>query len=299
MSRLRRLPELSRWLLLASGPLILYGVLYGYPIFQLVRGSFDAFDPLKGSISAFQPDFYTKFLTDSFYLGVLWRTVRISLTVTVICAVGAYPVSYFVARSEGRMRTLMIIILLIPLVTSPVVVAYGWLVLLGTKGLVNDALIGAGLIDEPIKLIFREFTLVLGLVYVNATFMVFAIAASLRNLDWNLVLAARSLGASGKRAFWSVVLPSSLPGVAAGCLIVFSLSMSAYAVPALIAGPQVKVMSELIYEQGMSLLNWPFAACMSVILLASTTGVLGGWQAFGRLHRIRATRRAGAASGAN
>jgi putative spermidine/putrescine transport system permease protein len=128
--------------------------------------------------------------------------------------------------------------------------------------------------------------------------MVLAVSASLRNLDWNLVLVARSLGASGGRAFWSVVLPSSLPGVAAGCLIVFSLSMSAYAVPALIAGPQVKVMSELIYEQGMSLLNWPFAACMSVILLASTTGVLGSWQAVGRLHRIHATHRAGAASGA-
>ena len=274
-----------RWLLLAGGPLILYSIVYALPVLQLFRGSLDQFHPLKGAISAVDFAFYVKFLTDPYYLGVLWRTIRLSLTITVICAVAGYPISYYLARGSGRFRQLLIIVLLIPLVTSPVVVAYGWLILLGSKGLVNDILIAVGATDEPIKLIYTEFTLIIGLVHVLIPFMVLAIAAPLQNLDWNLVLAARSLGATGPGAFWRIVLPLSLPGIATGSLIVFSLAMSAYAVPVLIAGPQVKVMSELIYEQGMALLNWPFAAAMSVLLLVVTTGVLAGargiafWQA--------------------
>lgn len=104
--------------------------------------------------------------------------------------------------------------------------------------------------------------------------MVLSIAAPLQNMNWTLVLAARSLGATGAAAFWWIVLPLSLPGVATGSLIVFSLAMSAYAVPALIAGPQAKIMSQLIYEQGISLLNWPFAAAMSIILIVATTGLV-------------------------
>ncbi|CAN5197137.1 ABC transporter permease [soil metagenome] len=264
------------WLLLAGGPAVVFALIYGLPILQLFRGSLDRFDPITGSISAVDPGYYIKFLTDSYYLGVLWRTIRLSLTITIICAVAGYPLSYFLARSTGRFRQTLIIILLIPLVTSPVVVAYGWLILLGSKGVINDTFIALGLIDEPIKLIYREMTLTIGLVHVLIPFMVLAIAAPLQNLDWNLVLAARSLGAGGTRAFRHVIFPLSLPGIATGSLIVFSLAMSAYAVPALIAGPQVKVMSELIYEQGMSLLNWPFAAAMAVILIAVTTGLMAG-----------------------
>jgi putative spermidine/putrescine transport system permease protein len=263
---------------------------------QILRSSLDRFDPITGVIPALAPDFYVKFLTDSFYLGVLWRTVKLSLIVTVVTAIASYPVAYFLVRNRGRLRLALIIILLIPLVTSPVVVAYGWLVLLGSKGLVNELLIALGIIDEPIKLIYTAFTLVVGLVEVLAAFMVLSISASLQNVDWNLVLAARSLGATGWRSFRAVILPLSLPGIGTGCLLVFSLSMSAYAVPALIAGPQVKVMSELIYEQTMALLNWPFAGCMSIILLLSTTGVFSASTALARWWREREIRQAARAA---
>src|SRR5207244_10247806 len=125
-------------------------------------------------------------------------------------------------------RQIFLIFLLIPLVTSPVVVAYGWLILLGSKGVINDTLMALGIVDEPIKLIYRELTLTIGLVHVLIPFMVLAIAAPLQTLDWNLVLAARSLGATGAKAFWQIVLPLSIPGIGTGSLIVFSLAMSAY-----------------------------------------------------------------------
>ncbi|MGE4247488.1 MAG: ABC transporter permease [Parvibaculaceae bacterium] len=287
--------SIRQWLVLAGAPIVLYAVIYALPVLELFRGSLDRFDPVKGAISAFDFGFYEKFLTDSYYLGVLWRTIRISLVITVICAVAGYPVSYFLARSRSWLRQVVLIFLLIPLVTSPVVVAYGWLILLGSKGVINEIIMALGLSDEPIKLIYREFTLTIGLVHVLVPFMVLAVAAPLQNLDWNLVLAARSLGATGTGAFLRIVLPLSLAGVATGSLIVFSLSMSAYAVPALIAGPQVKVMSELIYEQGMSLLNWPFAAAMSVILLVVTTGVLAGARGLETLRTNLALRRTEAA----
>ncbi len=287
MSPGRARHELGRWLRLALLPTALFAVIYAWPMVQILRGSLNGFDPIAGIVPALKPDFYVKFLTDSYYLGVLWRTVRLSLMVTVVAAIAGYPISYFLVRSRGRLRLLLIIVLLVPLVTSPVVVAYGWLVLLGSKGIVNMALIALGVTDEPIKMIYTAFTLVIGLVQVLAAFMVLSIAASLQSLDWNLVLAARSLGAGGWRAFGAIILPLSLPGVATGCLLVFSLSMSAYAVPALIAGPQVKVMSELIYEQTMALLNWPFAGCMSIILLLSTTGLLAAVGVLGRWQRAR------------
>ena len=284
----RAKPTLRDGFLLAAGPVAIYAILYALPILQLFRGSLDHFDPIEGTKAAIDPAFYVKFLTDSYYLGVLWRTVRISLVITLISAVAAYPVSYFLVRSAGWVRQLLLMVILIPLITSPVVVAYGWLVLLGSKGVVNGALMALGIADAPTKLIYTEFTLTIGLVHVLSPFMVLSVAAALQNVDWNLVLAARSLGASAATAFWRIVLPLSAPGIGTGALIVFSLSMSAYAVPALIAGPQVKVMSELIYEQGMALLNWPFAACMAVLLLAVTTGLTLASGAAGRTRIARA-----------
>jgi putative spermidine/putrescine transport system permease protein len=296
MTRAGASSELFRWLKRAALPAAIFAVIYAWPMLQILRSSLDRFDPITGVIPALAPDFYVKFLTDSFYIGVLWRTVKLSLIVTVVTAIASYPVAYFLVRNRGRLRLALIIILLIPLVTSPVVVAYGWLVLLGSKGLVNELLIALGITDEPIKLIYTAFTLVVGLVEVLAAFMVLSISASLQNVDWNLVLAARSLGASGWRSFRAVILPLSLPGIGTGCLLVFSLSMSAYAVPALIAGPQVKVMSELIYEQTMALLNWPFAGCMSIILLLSTTGVFSASTALARWWREREIRQAARAA---
>lgn len=284
--------ELRAWLKLAAVPLVLFGLIYALPMAQLARSSFNQFDPIKGPIPAFDPGFYVKFLTDSYYLGVLWRTLWLSVTIAAICAVIGYPIAYFLARSKSRMRQVIMIFLLIPLVTSPVVVAYGWLILLGTRGVVNDLLIGLNIVHAPVKLVYTELTLVIGLVHVLLPFMVLSIAAPLQNMNWNLVLAARSLGASGAVAFWRIVLPLSLAGVWTGALIVFSLAMSAYAVPALVAGPQVKTMSGLIYDQGMSFLNWPFAAAMSVILVFATTGLLtlargaGLWRARLTVRRV-------------
>lgn len=275
------------WFLLAGIPLLLFFVLYGLPVLQLFRLSFDRFDPGQEIIPALSADFYTKFLGDGYYLSILWRTVRISLATTVIAALIAYPVSFYLLASTGWRQTLLLIVLILPLVTSVIVVSYGWLILLGQTGLANRTLMALDLTARPLKLMYSETGILVALVQVQLVFMVLSVSTSLRGVDPNLIRAARSLGAGAWRAFWLVVFPLSLPGLRTGALLVFSLSMSAYGIPALIGGPRVKVLSYIIYEQSISLLNWPFAASMAVILLASTTGLLGLAGLWRRLRRRR------------
>jgi putative spermidine/putrescine transport system permease protein len=280
----RRWPP-AAWFLLAGIPLLLFLLLYGLPVLQLFRLSLDRFDPNQGVIPALRPDYYTKFLSDGYYLSILWRTVRISLATTAIAALLAYPVSFYLVASSGWRQMLLLIVLVLPLVTSVIVVSYGWLILLGQTGLVNRALLALHLVDRPVRLMYSETGILVALVQVQLVFMVLSVSASLRGVEANLTLAARSLGAGAWRAFWLIVFPLTLPGLRTGALLVFSLSMSAYGIPALIGGPRVKVLSYLIYEQSISLLNWPFAASMAVILLASTTGLLLLASAWRRLRR--------------
>jgi len=271
---LRRTFPPPAWFLLAGVPLALFFGFYGVPVLHLFRLSFDQFDPNTGVIDAFRVDYYEKFLGDSYFLSILWRTTRISLLTTVATALLAYPISIYLITSRGWRQTTLVIVLVLPLVTSVIAVSYGWLILLGQAGLVNQVLQGLGLSDRPVKLMYSETGIVVALVQVQLVFMVISVAASLQSIDPNLSRAARSLGAGAWRSFWAVIFPLSLPGLRTGALLVFSLSMSAYGIPALVGGPRVKVLSYLIYEQSISLLNWPFAACMAIVLLVSTTGLI-------------------------
>ena len=178
-------------------------------------------------------------------------------------------------RIRRRRRAYLTLVILAPLLISVVVRSFGWLVILGPNGLVNSALRGLGLIDEPLRLLYTETAIALGLVHVFLSFMVLSVAAALGRIDPAVLRAAASLGAGPIRTFLRVVLPLSLPGVAAGSVIVFTLSASAFITPALLGGPRVKVMSYLAYQQTMLLSDWPYGAAIALVLLAMTSaGVL-------------------------
>jgi putative spermidine/putrescine transport system permease protein len=170
------------------------------------------------------------------------------------------------------MRECAILMLLIvsPLLVSVVIRSFGWVIILGPRGLIDWALEGIGLTSGPLKLIYTETAVVIGLAHVFFPFMVLSIFAALRNIDPAVVRAAQSLGAGPIRTFWRVVFPLSIPGVASGALIVFALSVSAFVTPTLLGGPWVKVVAYLAWEQNSTVLDWPFAAAISVILLAVT-----------------------------
>ncbi len=274
------------WLLLIAVPLLVFGVFYCAPIVNLLRLSFSVTEGQTGA-SAGGLDIYARLLGDEYFLLIVWRTVKLSLLTTLACAILCYPVSMAVAQSKGWTQTCLFIVLLMPLMTSVTVTTYGWLILLGQSGVVNSVLMGLGLIDRPQRLLQNETAIVVGLVQVMSVFMVLSVAAALQSIDPNHVRAARSLGASPWSAFWRIVFPQSLPGLRTGCLLVFSLSMSAYATPGVLGGPRLKFVSFLIYQQAMQLLDWSRAAAMAVLLLIVTTGVWGLASAYGQLRTWR------------
>jgi putative spermidine/putrescine transport system permease protein len=225
---------------------------------------------------------YAKALTDGYYLGVLWTTVRLSLWITLVSFVVGYPIAYLVTRVVRRrwLKRLMYAIVIAPLFTSAIVRAFGWMVLLGRQGIVNKLLMGLGLIEEPLPLLFSEAGVIIGSVYILTPFMVLTVASVLQNLDRTLEEAAADLGARPFVSFWTVTWPLSLPGVVAGAVIVFTLSMSAYVTPSVLGGGKVKVLAMLVFEQFMSLFQWPFGSALAVVLLVVTLAVIavaGRW----------------------
>src|SRR4051794_6130961 len=281
---------LKSWLALALVPMALFAVFYVVPVFQLFWLSLSRFDPTVGIVPALDPGYFVAFLADSYYLGILGRTVAISVATTAATAILAYPVAIYLLACKGWRQTGLLIVLVLPLVTSSIVVSYGWLILLGQKGLVNEIVLALGLTSAPLQLMYTDTGIVIGLTHVLLVFMALSIAASLQAIDTNLSKAARSLGATSWTTFRKITFPLTLPGLRTGCLLVFSLSMSAYATPVLIGGPRRKVLSYLIYQQSSGLLNWPFAAAMAVILLASTLAVVAAARLYEQMRKTALRR---------
>jgi putative spermidine/putrescine transport system permease protein len=247
---------------------------FAIPVGILLISSLQRVDPTTATVmERFTLYNYSRFLSDRFYLGVLFTTLKISLMVTVICLVTGYPTAAVMASASPRERSILTLLVLSPLVVSLVIRNLGWLIILGPKGVANTALISLGLVKDPLALMYTQTAVVIGLVHVFYPFMVLAILSSLQRIDPSVVRAAHTLGATPLRTFWHVTLPLSAPGMVAGALIVFALSMSSFVTPSLLGGPWVKVMAFLAWEQAVLVLDWPFAASISVILLA-VTGVI-------------------------
>jgi putative spermidine/putrescine transport system permease protein len=174
-------------------------------------------------------------------------------------------------------RRFFYIIVVTPLFTSNIVRSFGWMVLLGRRGMVNDALVGIGIIERPIALLFNETSIVIGLSYIMTPFMVLTVSGVLQNIDRSLEEAARDLGAGRLMTFLKVTLPLSMPGVVAGSLIVFTLSVSAYVTPSIMSGGKKIVMSMLIFQQYGSVFDFNFGATLAVALLVTTMLLVGAY----------------------
>ena len=211
---------------------------------------------------------FVDFFTDPFYLDILWTTVRVSLISTVVSLVLGYPTAYFMARSKSRMKKVMIIIILFPFLVSAVVRSYGWMVLLGTKGLVNQFLLGIGLISEPLKMLNTEFAVIVGMIHLLIPYMVLALLGVLQSIDPNVEYAAYSLGANPLQTFAKVVFPLSTPGIISGCVLVFTMSMTSYVTPKLLGGSKFRMMATMVVQEINVSFDWGAAAAISYILLA-------------------------------
>ena len=221
---------------------------------------------------------FRKFLTDEYYLGILGRTLRVGLVATLLSLIPGYVLAYNIvfARSP-TLRSIFISVALVPLVVNLVVRIYGWITILSPRGTLHSALQSAGLVDSPLRILFTESAITVGLVHSHITFMALTVAAALARIDPTLLRAAQNLGAHWGRVFLKVILPLSIPGIVAGSLIIFSLNISDFVVPNLLGGNRYRMMTYLIYEQQLFLANAPFAAAQTVILLVVATIAIIGY----------------------
>ena len=225
---------------------------------------------------------FTRIFGDAYFLGVLAETAWLGLKTTLICALLGYPVAFHLARTSSRWKGLLYIFVLSPLLVGVVVRSFGWLILLSGNGVINQWLRGLGLIDMPLTLMNNSFGVTLALVHVFLPFMILPLIGAIQSIDPNLALAARSLGASPVQVFRRVWLPLSWPGIQAGCILVFVLSLSAYVTPVMLGGAQVKTMSVLVVQALIDNFRWPAGAALALVLAA--TGGLAVWL-FVRLSR--------------
>jgi ABC-type spermidine/putrescine transport system permease subunit I len=259
-------------LLLGLPGLLLLGLLFVWPVAQLLAQAVEG-----GTLEHLE-----KAAFDGLYVSVLLDSLRIAAIVTAICLLLAYPAAFWLSRAGRLGLALGFFALLLPFWTSVLVRTYAWLVMLGRNGIVNRALLDLGWIAAPLPLLHNLGGVLIGMVHVLLPYMVFPIYAALARLDADLPRAAEGLGASPWRAFLHVTLPLSLPGMAAGCALVFVLSLGFFITPALLGGGRVIMIAMLIEQQVRELLEWPFAAALSTVLLAATLLI---YALIGRLSR--------------
>ncbi|HYH03251.1 MAG TPA: ABC transporter permease [Bacillota bacterium] len=219
---------------------------------------------------------YISFFTDEYTMKIYWRTLNLSLIATLISAILGFPTAYYISKAKPNLKGLYTIFAVFPLLTSPVVRSFSWIVVLGKYGIVNNTLLGLHLIQEPLKLLYNEFAVVIGLTNLFLPLMIMSLIGVMENIDHHLVEAAESLGASKMKSFLKVVLPLSIPGLIVGSVLVFTGSFTAYTTPQLLGGNKSKVLATLIYQQALTLFDWNGAAVIATIMILTTILISAG-----------------------
>jgi putative spermidine/putrescine transport system permease protein len=228
---------------------------------------------------------YGRILFDSYHWSVTLVTFRLGILTTAICLLIGYPLAWYLVRVVRwkAWRRVCVILLVVPLFTSNIVRSFGWMVLLGRTGLVNDTLRATGVIDSPIRLLGTETGILIGLVYILLPFIVLTIGNALAKVDRSVEQASADLGATPASTFWHVTFPLSIPGVVSGCIMVFALSVSAYVTPALLSGGRVTVLPMLIFQQYSSVFDFHYGGALAITLLVFTLMLIAAASLVSRL----------------
>ncbi len=268
----RRARALRTPWLLSAPALVLFACLLLVPLALTAVLSFQVFDQTTGVKNIFTWAHYAAVLTDDYYRGIFWRTFWISGLVTLICVVVGAPEAYVLSRMKSPWRSILLLVVLAPLLVSVVVRAFGWSMLLGPEGLVNQLVRAIGL--PTMRILYTEAAVVIALVHVMLPFMVIPVWTSLQKLDPGVQDAALSLNASHFTTLRRVIFPQVLPGILSGSLIVFGLSASAFAIPGLLGGRRLKMVATVVYDEYLHELNWPLGAAIALILLLANLAVM-------------------------
>jgi len=256
---------------LLAMPMLLWSLIFvGAAMLCILLISFLTRNPEgNGVILKFTLENYAK-LAQPGYVKVLLNTLETALVTTAICILIGYPFGLLLARTRGRMRALLLLLVIVPFWTNALVRLYGWRLLLSGDGAINTVLIWLGLADKPLKLLSTHGAVILGMVYGLLPFMILPTFASAEKLDRSLIAAGRDLGAKPWKVFFTVELPLTLPGLLAGCVLVFVPSMALFFISDLLGGASDILIGNVVRDQLLKSRDWPFAAALSVMLLAMT-----------------------------
>ena len=273
-------------ILLISGWFILFGVT---PLVLLIMTSFLTMDPADLVKFSFTLKAYSQLFIEPGYFIIFIRSVKLALITTLLCLGFGYPFAWYTARMPPKWRTSTLILLMIPFWTNSLVRTYAMRMVLGTHGILNKALLSMGLINTPLKIIYTDYAVLAGLFYLMLPFMVLPLYASIEKLNFQLVEAARDLGAGALSAFTKIIFPLTLPGIMAGCIMVFVPTMGLFYVASLLGGARRLLVGNLIQQQFLNARNWPQGSATSIVLIIFMAVMLIGYGLL--LHRFSRGRK--------
>ncbi|WP_375174208.1 ABC transporter permease [Pseudooceanicola sp.] len=254
-------PRLRAWAL--SAPALLLVLLFlGLPVLSTLATTFG--DP-KGPFAQ-----YAAFFNSRFRMTVLWRTMEVAVITTTISLIVGFLTAWVVAKAPSRMKSLLIIAAVFPLLTGVVVRSFAWLIILGKNGILNDTLIWLGVIAEPLSMLYTQFSVTIAMVYLFVPLMILTLVGVLEGIPQDLTEAAASLGATPAAAFRQVILPMAVPGLIVGSVLVFTGSFTSYATPQLLGGERQMMMGTFLYQRAMVTFDWVGASTIAAVMVVVT-----------------------------
>lgn len=270
--------------LVVLGPLLWLAVFFMLPLLETLQVSFSV---AQRSIPPYAPlwgfdegGFFTNFTLDNYgllarywqdYIGPAFNSIRLAFFSTLVCLLFAYPMAWWIARSTPKWRVFLLVMVMLPFWTSSLLRIYALIGLLNPNGFINGMLMWLGVIEAPIRIMQTDFSIYMGMVLTYLPLMILPLYAVMVRLDDDLIEAATDLGASGVQIFWTVIFPLTLPGVIAGCLLVFIPAVGEFVIPALLGGPDQLMMGKVLWTEFFRNRDWPVAAAIAMLLLAILT----------------------------
>ncbi|MFC0272649.1 ABC transporter permease [Metabacillus herbersteinensis] len=247
--------------------LLLPGVLF-LTIFMIIP-IFLTIGSTVNNESGFTIQGYIDFFQDRYFIGILLTTLRVSMITTIICILLGFPAAYYISKLGSRKKAIMLLLTIFPLLTSPVVRSFSWMVIIGRNGVLNNLLMSVGLIEEPLDILYTPTAIIIGLVHLFLPLIIVTLVGVMENIESDLLKAAESLGASRLAVFSKVVIPLCVPGLVIGSILVFVGSFTAYTTPALLGGKQ-RVISTFLYQNAITLNDWNLASIVATIMIVVT-----------------------------
>lgn len=220
----------------------------------------------QGNVSV-TADNYLFLFNDKLYALTYLKSVGVALIATLLCLLLGFPMAYAIARARPRVRSLLLLLIVLPFWISFLLRVYAWMGLLNNHGVINNLLMWLGVTDQPLQILYTDFAIFIGLTYSYLPFMILPLYATLERMDLDLIDAAQDLGATRTQAFWDVTWPLARPGVIAGCLLVFIPAIGEYVIPYLLGGPETLMIGRVLFDEFFVNRDWPLASAVAIMLL--------------------------------